>query len=67
MSNIFDAMREAVSGAEMTLRAADNVATDLAYVLRGRLRQVKRTDHLRALKKELARFNSHTGEWSEDR
>jgi hypothetical protein len=56
-------MRQAVRQAESTLTAADSVATDLAWLLRGRLRRVNRADHLRALKRELRDFNMRTGRW----
>lgn len=63
MSNVFDEMRAAVRQAADTLRAADNVATDLAWLLRGRLRKVQSADSLRALKRELRNFDMTTGEW----
>lgn len=65
MSNVFDDMRAAVRDAANTLRAADNVAGDLAWLLRGRLRKVQSVDSLRALKRELSHFNIKTGEWSD--
>lgn len=63
MSNVFDDMRAAVRQAADTLRAADSVATDLAWMLRGRLRKVQNRDSLRALKRELRDFDMTTGEW----
>lgn len=61
----YDQMREAVMQAQATMRAADNVADDMARILRGRLRKVS-TWHLKRLKKELSQFNAHTGTWKED-
>lgn len=62
MSNKFDEMRNAVSDAETTLWAADQIADDLARVLRGRLRKC-RQHNLQALKRELQDFNIKTGRW----
>lgn len=75
MSNKFDLMRDAVSEAEVTLRAADRMAVDMAQMLLGRLRSVnngsyhpnmsdwRRDRLLAALKRELKDFNSHTYKW----
>ncbi len=49
--------------AETTLRAADNCANDIAYLLRGRLRKGVSQATLTALKKELAMYNLKTGKW----
>jgi hypothetical protein len=57
-------VRSAVEEAKATLRAADNVASDFAYLLQGRLRSVY-SSYLRELKKELKNFNSRTGEWND--
>lgn len=55
-------MREAVQEARITMMAADRVVSEMAGLLRGRLRNVySRT--LADLKKELRNFNAHTGEW----
>lgn len=62
MSNKFDEMRQAVREAETTMRAADEVADDLARVLRGRLRKCRQYN-LQALKRELQDFNIKTGRW----
>lgn len=62
MSNVFDDMRDAIKDAEITLRAADNVAYDLARMLVGRLRKCGRY-HLASLKRELHEFDSRTGKW----
>lgn len=64
MSNIFDETRRAVSQARETLRAADSVADDMAFLLRGRLRKVSRYN-LQQLKRELNSFNSKTGQWKD--
>jgi hypothetical protein len=57
-------MRKAVEEAEQALRAADNVANDIAKVLHGRLRKVS-TWHLKKLKAELKNYNMHTGRWKD--
>ena len=62
--NIFDNMRSAVQEANTTLNAADSVATDMAEILRGRLRKV-RPYYLKQLKKELQGFNAHTQTWKD--
>lgn len=62
MSNIFDQMREAVSQAQATLRAADYSAGAMAGLLRGRLRHVSPWI-LKDLKRELADFDAHKKEW----
>jgi hypothetical protein len=64
--NKFDEMRQAVNDAKRTLSAADVVATDLAYMLEGRLRKVNSVRSLSILKKELRHFNIHTGNWNND-
>ncbi len=63
--NIFDEMRRAVSEAQATLRAADNIADSMARLLVGRLRHVSSTYILVKLKKELRDFNAHTGRWKD--
>lgn len=60
--NKFDEMSAALTEAETTIRAADNVANRMAYMLRGRLRRVG-VGPLKDLKKELRGFNAHTGTW----
>jgi predicted aconitase with swiveling domain len=40
MSNVWDEMRRAVDSSKSTLDAADNVAGDMARLLRGRLSHV---------------------------
>ena len=62
MSNAFDEMRLAMNEAQARVRAADNVAGEMARLLRGRLKFCPR--HLLAdLKRELRDFNIHTKEW----
>lgn len=65
MSNAFDDVRAAVEAAEIQLRAADTVATNMAFLLCGRLRKVQPAYVLRDLKKELANFNAQTGQWKD--
>jgi hypothetical protein len=60
--NKFDEMRAAVSEAEITMRAADDVAHSMALMLRGRLSKVK-PYILVQLKRELSRFDAHKKEW----
>lgn len=60
--NIFDQMLEAVAEARTTLSAADNVATSMASLLRGRLKQVS-VYVLVELKRELQSFDAHKKEW----
>lgn len=60
--NKFDEMREAITDAEETLRAANSVAARMANLLIGRLRNAS-TSTLRKLKRELRDFDSTTGAW----
>ena len=62
MSNIFDETRYAVNQAKTTLRAADSVANDMAFLLIGRLHHCSPQTLVR-LKRELKNFNSQTREW----
>lgn len=57
-------MNEAIREAELTVRRAETYLNQMARFLCGRLRKVN-PDTLRDLKKELKKFNSQTGEWSE--
>lgn len=61
-ANRFDQMRAAVREAEMTLDAAQSVARQMASMLAGRLRTCHAAD-LKRLKRELRKFNTHTGTW----
>lgn len=65
MSNPFDEILRAVNDANQQLRAADEVATDLARLLDGRLRRVNSAYILSRLKEQLRDFNMHTGKWRE--
>lgn len=65
MPNKFDEVREAVREAQTTMDAVDSVAGNMAGLLRGRLRHVRNTTYLAQLKKELSKFNAHTGRWSD--
>lgn len=60
--NKFDEMRTAVNEAKVMICAADNVAHDMAALLRGRLTRVG-SYVLADLKKELRNFNMHTRRW----
>lgn len=59
----FDEMTEAVNDASNQLAIVDRVATRLASMLVGRLRQCNSWT-LKKLKMELRDFNAHTGVWS---
>ena len=60
----FEELRTAVDNAEYTLTQADNVANDIAKMLKGRLRKVN-PYVLSKLKSELKEFNSKTKSWNE--
>lgn len=60
----YQEMNEAIREAELTVRRAETYLNQMARFLCGRLRKVN-PDTLRDLKKELKKFNSQTGEWSE--
>jgi len=63
--NIAD-MRAAIDDAQTTLNRADSLSGDLARLLVGRLRKGNISPWvLGELKKELAKFNRHTGSWSD--
>lgn len=55
-------MRAALSEATQTLQAADGYASDMARMLRGRLRKVDRYV-LVELKRELRAFDAQRKEW----
>lgn len=65
MSNAFDDVRAAVEQAKFQLQAADSVATNMAHLLLGRLRQVSSRSLLTKLKRELHDYNAATGKWKE--
>lgn len=55
----------ALNEAEAQIRRVDHMAGRLASLLKGRLRKVQWTNDLCELKKELRKFNIHTGRWVE--
>lgn len=64
MSMTLADMENAVDDARRTLAQADRAAARMAGMLRGRLRTGDIPSYvLRDLKRELANFNMHTGEW----
>jgi hypothetical protein len=67
VANPFDDIYAAVIAAEELNRAADHTARKMAYILRGRLRQVDDTTTLRRLKQELAHFDARTGQWKDQK
>lgn len=60
--NKFDEMREAMSEADGTMKAGDNVADQMARMLCGRLRRVP-VFVLVTLKRELTSFDAHRKTW----
>lgn len=67
MENPFDETKRAVHAAELQLRAVDQVATTMACLLAGRLRNVNDRYTLKALKHELRNFDATTMKWKEPR
>lgn len=65
MENPFDQMRAAVQAARALNRAVDDQANAIADLLEGRLENVSRY-RLARLKKQLKRFNAHTGRWDQE-
>lgn len=61
----FDEMEQALRQARNTMQLADAHASTMARALIGRLRHVDSAWVLADLKKELQKFNRHTGRWSE--
>lgn len=59
-----DELNKALFNIEQQQRIADNAADVAARLLVGRLRHVS-IWNLKKLKKELAKFNAHTGTWSD--
>lgn len=55
--------QEAFADAENTIKRADFIATDMANLLRGRLRKVKNSCTLADLKRELRDFDLRTNSW----
>jgi len=65
VSNVFDDMRAAVMDAEITLRAADQVAERLAELLTSNRLRLVSTYELRRLKRALAKFDSTARKWKD--
>ena len=65
MDNAFDELTRALDIARMVKRAAENNANSMADLLDGSLRSVSEY-RLARLKKELRKFNIHTGRWSKE-
>lgn len=60
----FDQMYTAVQSARDAIRAADQVANRMAYIIKDRLRAGDiNADTLRAFKRELRNFDMTTGKW----
>lgn len=57
----YEEAEAALRATERTLNVLDSFASTLARLLRGRLRKVNNATALRALKAELANFDSRTG------
>lgn len=58
-------IKQAADQARTELSRIDLMANDLADLLVGRLRHVSWISTLIALKKELRKFNIHTGRWAD--
>lgn len=66
MSMTLADMENAVEDARRTLAQADRATARLAGMLRGRLRRADIPPYiLKALKRELADYNMHTGTWKD--
>lgn len=59
----WDDARNAMQDAKRTMDTADNIATDLARMLTGRLRKINADWLLKELKVELQDYNAHTKRW----
>lgn len=64
MTNDIWSMKRTINEAHSTLRNADRIASEVAPLLRGRLRHCNHLD-IAALKKELRDYNIHTYTWKE--
>ena len=62
--NAWDRMRAAMAEAERTMAAADEQAATMGRILVGRLRHCSAYT-LEQLKRELRKFNIHTGNWND--
>jgi hypothetical protein len=60
----FAEMSKAVNGAKIELERADDVASQMARILEGRLRKVDSWT-LKKLKREIAKFNMRTSRWTD--
>lgn len=58
----FTEMSQAFTQAKSQIEMADDFADRMARMLEGRLQRVNHST-LKRLKKELARYNAHTGYW----
>lgn len=62
----FDDASAAIEDAKNTIRRADTVTKELAYILCGRLRAANVSNYiLTKLKRELRDFNIHLGAWKD--
>lgn len=59
----YEEAEAALRATERTLNVLDNFASTLARLLMGRLRKVNSGTALKALKAELANYDSRTGKW----
>lgn len=60
----YDELKRAMDEARWVIQEADNLARRTVPFMRGRLRCLTlEADDLRALKRELQGFDSHTGRW----
>lgn len=66
MSLSFSQMEEALADARRTIQASDRMTAQMASLVAGRLRKGNVSHStLCELKRELAKYNMHTGRWSE--
>lgn len=59
----YEEAEAALRATERTLNVLDSFASTLARLLMGRLRKVNSGTALKALKAELANYDSRTGKW----
>lgn len=63
----FSEMEEAIKDAKSTINIADNFIASMAGFIVGKLQSGRVSDYnLKQLKKELARYNIHTGSWRQE-
>lgn len=66
MSMSFSQMEEALADARRTIQAGDRMTAQMANLVAGRLRKGNVSHStLCELKRELAKYNMHTGRWTE--